>query len=310
MTIDFTIVIPAFNEFHRLADGFARLEPTIRQFDQHSFEVIVVDDGSTDGTLQQAHRVYGHLPETLFIQQPVNLGKGAALRLGFAVARGKNVIALDADMAIDPHHLPAFLSALESTDIAPGSRALNGHITYDSRLRSGAGRVFNRIVRHYTHTTLLDTQCGAKGFQTGTARLLANLGLVEGFAYDAELLYLAEKIGLRVTPVPVTWKDVRGSTVRLGPDSRQMLRDMRALVKTQYVNPVVELPRDIEIAPIAEAAVKARVQGLVLARGEHNALVVMARDGALGGLGIAATLKGELRTATLDEYRGRSFEAI
>jgi hypothetical protein len=136
------------------------------------------------------------------------------------------------------------------------------------------------------------------------------VGMIDRFAFDAELLYIADRLDLAVRPVHVTWRDVEGSSVRVGHDSLEMLRDMRGLSRTRYENPVVQTTSDVAIEPIAQAARAARVHGLAVARGADDALVVLPRDGSLGGLGIAATLGGTLRVAGLDELRGRIFEAV
>ena len=308
--LDLSIVIPAFNEGQRLANGYARLAPVLEELGVDRCEVIVVDDGSSDDTLVRAHEVYGHLPETRFVQQPANHGKGAAVRLGIGLARGDAVISADADMAIDPTCFPTMLELLKEHPLVPGSRAEHGAIHYDSRTRTFAGGVFNRLVRHYTGTHVRDTQCGCKGFQRGPGRLLALLGMVDRFAFDAELLFLADQLGIEATPLHVEWDDVAGSSVRVGHDSFEMLRDMRALSSTRYENPVVEAPRDVDVAAIADAARQARVHGLVVARGDDDALVTLPRDGALAGLGIAAAVGGSLRTARLGELRARTYVAV
>jgi len=310
VAIELSIIIPAYNEAGRLANGYERLRPVLEALDLTTTEVIVIDDGSSDATLKVAHDVYGHLPEKLFVQQPRNFGKGAAVRLGIAVARGANVIAADADMAIDPSHFPEIVSALSNSPLAPGSRTSNGRIGYESTLRTVAGVVFHRLVRHYAGTDVRDTQCGCKGFQLGPARLLALLGMIDGFAYDVEIFFLAEQLGLDVHPVPVEWEDVSGSSVRVSRVSFDMLRDLRNLSKTHYENPVIEFAPDIDVPSIGRAARQARIQGLVVARGTANALLVLPRDGALGGLGIAAALDGTLRTARLGELRERTYEAV
>lgn len=273
-------------------------------------EVVVVDDGSSDETMHIARDLYGELPHTQFIQQPVNRGKGAAVRLGIAVAQGHYLIAADADMSINPRHFVDIVSALSSSELVPGSRVEHGHIDYDSALRTWAAKSFNRLARHYSGTTLRDTQCGCKGFQRGPARLLGLLGLIDGFAFDAELFFLAKQLGLHVTPLTVTWDDISGSSVRMGRDTLGMVRDLRALPRTRYVIPVVELARDVSASDITAAARSTRVHGLVIARGTSNALLALPRDGSLAGLGIAEALHGTLRTAGLDELRGRTYDAI
>ncbi len=305
-----TIVVPAFNEEKRLAAGFERLAPVLEQLGVERTEVIVVDDGSADATMHTAHAVYGHLPHALFVQHPVNRGKGAAVRLGISLARGSHVIATDADMSIRPAHFPEILAALETSPLAPGSRVHEGHIDYDSPVRTFAGKVFNRVVRHYTGTTLRDTQCGCKGFQLGPARVLGLLGYYDRFIYDAEMLYLADQLDLRITPIHVEWDDIAGSSVRIGRESLQMLRDLRSFGRTHYENPVVRLSRVVPVGDVALAARSTRTGGLVLARGVLDTLLVLPRDGALAGTAIAQSLGGTLRTAGIGELRGRSFEAV
>jgi dolichyl-phosphate beta-glucosyltransferase len=270
----------------------------------------VVDDGSSDDTLRVALGLYGSMVHGQFIQQPVNKGKGAAVRLGIAVANGDYVVTADADMSINPRHLPEVIAALAHSQVVPGSRTDHGHIDYDSTLRTVAGKVFSRLARHYSGTTLRDTQCGFKGFQRGPARLLGLLGMIDRFAFDPEMFFLAHEIGMTVSPLSVTWDDVSGSSVRVGRDAIAMVRDLRAIPRTRYVNPVVELERDVALDDIDRLARQTRVRGLVVARGEHDALLVLPRDSSLAGLGIAEGLRGTLRTAQLDEFRGRTFDAV
>ena len=168
--IDLTIVIPAFNESARLEAGFERLAPTLEVIGESSVEVIVVDDGSSDNTLTRAHEVYGHLEHALFLQQPRNLGKGAALRLGMGLARGTNVITADADMAIDPGQFPLFTTSLRDTDFVPGTRAVAGRIAYGSPLAHRGGRPLSpvrpplhphRTARHAVRLQRLSARCRA-----------------------------------------------------------------------------------------------------------------------------------------------------
>ncbi len=310
MSISTSIVIPAYNEASRLHRGFERLEPVLELLGVDVTEVIIIDDGSTDDTLHVANDVYGHLPHRLFVQQPRNFGKGAAVRLGISVARGDNVIVADADMAIKPMHFPEIIDGLRSAQLAPGSRSGAGRIRYDSVFRTLAGDVFSSLVHHYARTTIRDTQCGCKGFQLGAARLLALFGMIDGFAYDAELFYLSDQLHLSIEPVHVEWDDVPGSSVKIGRVVLGVIRDLRHLRTTRYENPVVVLPVDASVDEIRRASRDVRVQGLVLARGNDDSLLVLPRDAALGGVSIAQELNGALRTTDLDSLRARSLEAI
>lgn len=307
--LDLSIVVPAHNEAARLAAGYARLAPALERLGPERVEVVVVDDGSNDATAEAAARVYGPLPHHRVVALGANRGKGAALRLGLRVARGPLVVTADADMAIDPRHLPEVMAALARADLAPGSRTDDGRIAYDSALRTLAGAAFSRLVHHYVRAPLRDTQCGFKGYRLGAGRLLSLLAHVDGFAIDVELFHLAGLLGLSIEPVPVTWSDVPGSSVHPGRVALDVLRDVRALSATRYVNPAVVASRDVAVADVAEAARRTRLTGLVVARGERDALVVLGRDDAVGGAGVAAALGGELRTTTPRELAGRALEA-
>lgn len=305
-----SVVVPAFNEAARLRRGFSRLEPVLADLDVEHTEFVIVDDGSSDDTAREALAVYGELPHRLVVQQPANRGKGAAVRLGVSVARGERVLAVDADMAIDPHHYRSMLDELDRADLVAGSRARDGHLRYESRTRTVAGRVFNHLVRHYTGITLVDTQCGAKAFRLGPARLLGLLGVVDGFAYDAEFFLLARRLALTVLAHPVTWEDVGGSSVHLRTAPLAMIGDLRALPRTKHVNPVVAVAADASLESIRGAARAARVQGLVIARGPEDALIVLARDGAVAATALAATLGGVLGTTDVSGLLGRAYEAV
>ena len=307
--IDTSIVIPAYNESARLGAGYARLAPVLDQLGPVT-EVVIVDDGSRDDTLGVARTVYGHLEHLLVVRQEPNRGKGAAVRLGIGLARGQRILVTDADMAIRPRHFPDMLDALDELDIAPGSRVQDGRVRYHTIVRSLAGDAFHLLVHHYAHLTLRDTQCGAKAFRAGPARLIALLATTDRFAYDVEMLSLAQRLGLRIGPVPVTWDDVRGSSVHLGSDSLGMLKDLRRLARLRYQNPVVQVRADLEVAEASRAAREVRANGLVLARGSADALIVLARDGAVAGAGIAASLGGQLRTSGLAELANRELVAL
>ncbi len=305
-----SLVVPAYNEAPRLASGFERLRPALEVLGVERTEIVMVDDGSTDTTMRTAHEVYGHLEHFRLVQHPENRGKGAAVRTGLAHARGAKVIVTDADMSIRPEHFVDIMGALSRAPMAPGSRALDGKIEYATLARTISGSVFHAIVHHYTKTTIRDTQCGCKGFQLAPGRLLALLGFVSGFAYDVELFYLAHQLDLAVEPVAVTWDDIGGSKVSILNSKSTLLVDLRNIPRTRYQCPVVAVGDVVSLEDVRRSAIDARVAGLVLARGDDDAFVVMPRDGAVAAVGIAQSLGGSVRTASLDELRGRRLEAV
>ena len=141
-------------------------------------------------------------------------------------------------------HAGALANARVTSPIAVGSRAVNGHVDYGSRLRTEAGRAFNRAVRAVGGVVLDDTQCGFKGFRRGTALLLSQLQTTRGYAFDVELLWLASRLDLDVTIVPVTWLDVPGSSVRVLRDSTRMLADLVMVRRRSRWLAVVDLDED------------------------------------------------------------------
>jgi len=304
-----SLVIPAFNESARLANGFARLAPVLEAWGPETTEVVLVDDGSRDDTLRVIAQVYGHLPHLKVIQHETNRGKGAAVRTGWASAAAPHVITADADMAIVPAHFPAFDTALRAAQFTPGSRTDGSVIRYDSWRRTIAGFAFHQVVAHYTGTGIRDTQCGCKGMRLEVARLFGLLGMIEGFAFDAELFYFATALGLSTQTVLVTWDDVAGSTVR-SPSVRKIFSDIRGIPRTRYENPVIVLDRNVDVTTVRQACIHVRQRGLVIARREQDALVIMPRDGGLNAITMANELGGTLRVGSLNEYRGATFEAV
>jgi Glycosyl transferase family 2 len=224
-----SVVVPAFNEAHRLDDGFERFRFAIRAgaIDPDRTEVIVVDDGSDDDTAEQARSLLADLPHHRIIRLPSNRGKGSAVRAGVKVARGASTAYMDADMAIDPRAIPLLLDRLRTTEAAIGSRSLPDSMV-ESRymMRLLMGRLFNRMVTAGTKLDFLDTQCGFKAFRSEAARLLFHLVPIDRFAFDVVVLACAHGLGLSIAEVPVQWKHVPGSSVQPLHDSIAMLADV------------------------------------------------------------------------------------
>ncbi len=224
MTIDYSIVIPARNEELRLPTGLRRL---LSILERDRTEIVFVDDGSNDRTFDVASNLLSDLPHVTLVRFDNNRGKGAAVREGVLRASGSVVAFVDADMATDPKLLRELFSALETHDIAVGSRSLaESNVHSHSIRRAFLGRALNRLVRQSTGIRVSDTQCGFKAFRAPVARLLFAASRVEGFAFDIEVLNLSYRLGLSVAEIPVDWTDLPGGTVSLLREPFRIVKDM------------------------------------------------------------------------------------
>jgi hypothetical protein len=229
LAVSLSLVIPAYNEGLRLADGMSRLRHAIAAgaIDPEDTEFVVVDDGSTDDTTAKAIDLFSSFPHVQHVRLPENRGKGGAVRAGVAVASAPIIAFADADMAIDPAQTPQFILALTGADLAIGSRAASGAaVNRPSLRRSIMNRVFNRLANALTRVALDDTQCGFKAFRAPAAKLLFHCSITERFAFDVEILALARRLGLTIAQVPVQWMRVGGSQIRPWTDARSMARDV------------------------------------------------------------------------------------
>ena len=234
-----SFVVPAYNEERRLGESLSRLvEFAARQ--PYSAEIIVVDDGSADRTAEiarEAAQRAGDVPVRL-LEHERNLGKGAAVRTGARAATGDVVLYLDADLATPPEETPKLLEALASGgDVAAGSRVQAGG--FDMRASQPAwrrigGRLFALVRRRLLLSDVEDTQCGFKAFRREAAQAIFSRQRLEGWAFDAELLFLARKLGFSVTQVPVDWHHVEGSRFRLG--ARTALREVADLLRIRWLH--------------------------------------------------------------------------
>ena len=227
-TPDLSIVIPAYNEA-------SRIEPTIREMvgycrgSGRTFEVILVDDGSQDGTSTVGRKLAAEFPELKLIRLAANHGKGYAVRTGVVNAIGRSVLFADADGATPITELERLEGALEAgADVAVGSRALRaaGVRVHAKLYRHLIGRTFHLLVEWLADGGVKDTQCGFKLFRSGAAQDLFSRMRMNGFSFDVEVLVMARKRGYRVTEVPVNWTHQPGSKVNLTLDSMRMAADL------------------------------------------------------------------------------------
>lgn len=243
-----SVVIPAFNEADRLSPTLARVVSFLAgAAGWRPAEIIVVDDGSADGTADVARSQPRADDIAITVaRHPVNRGKGAAVRTGFARSRGEWVLLTDADMSAPIEDLTVLAGAAEPDAVAAGSRAVDRRLVTQRQPlhRDLMGRTFNLAIRALGLTRLGDTQCGFKLFPGGLARDLAAAQRIDGFAFDVELLVLARKWGVEIREVGVHWEHVEASRVMAVRHSSQMLRDALRLCWWRATGALAARPGD------------------------------------------------------------------
>jgi len=246
--VQLSIVIPAFNEAHRLPHTLAAITEKLSNVTGRlPAEVIVVDDGSTDGTAS------GTIPappdvNVRVVRHPVNRGKGAAVRTGFATARGALVLLSDADLATPIEELDHIAAAGGPGRVVIGSRAVDRTLISVRQpwYRDCMGRTFNFLVRHLLLPGIHDTQCGFKLFPGSLARALAAVQRIDGFAFDVELLVLARRWGYDIREVGVRWRHVEASRVSPARHSLEMFRDVIRLKARQLRGALPPCPSGLD----------------------------------------------------------------
>lgn len=224
--VELSVVVPSFNEELRLPHALIEM---IDWLDSRgcTYEIIVVDDGSRDGTSVTARQFERIRPQVKVIRLPVNRGKGHAVRTGALNSRGSRVLFADADGATPFAELARLEEAIAAgADVAIGSRAGSGNRVRTDPLRRLVGRLFNAWVSAVLLRGVADTQCGFKLFTRGAAEFLFSRQESERFSFDVEILYIARRAGMDVREVPVHWSSIPGSKVSLLRDAARMLLDV------------------------------------------------------------------------------------
>lgn len=222
-----SVIIPAYNEQERLP---ATLDIVAGYLDGRrlSFaEIIVVNDGSGDGTADAAKAMMARDSRVRLLENPGNRGKGYAVRHGMREARGEWILFTDADLSAPIEELDKLWDAVraQEADGAIGSRALDRSLigVRQSVFRETSGKFFNFVMRLITGLPYRDTQCGFKLFSRTAAQDVAARQQIESFGFDVEILYIAKKLGYRILEVPVRWNNVEGTKVSLWNGLRAFL---------------------------------------------------------------------------------------
>jgi dolichyl-phosphate beta-glucosyltransferase len=217
LTRSLSIVIPAYDEEKRLSGTLERITGYLKSEQWKFSEVIVVDDGSRDGTVRVAEKFRSRVRPVRLLRNPGNRGKGYAVRHGMLEAKGEWTLFTDADLSTPIEELEKLWTAAQEAraQVAIGSRALDRSLigVHQPLFRESAGKVFNLAARVITGLPFWDTQCGFKLFETKAAREIFRRQQLERFGFDVEVLFIARKLGYSSIEVPVRWNDVAGTKV-------------------------------------------------------------------------------------------------
>jgi dolichyl-phosphate beta-glucosyltransferase len=226
--VTYSIVIPAYNEGHRLA---ATLEKVLAYLKEQGWdsEVVVVNDGSQDNTADIVRSFAEKHPSLRLIENPGNRGKGYSVRNGMLNARGQILLFSDADLSSPIEEVPKLLKPLaEGADISIGSRWLQAELQTQRQPlhRQLFGRIFNVLLRITLGLQFADTQCGFKAFKRRAAQAVFPLQRIERWGFDPEVLFLARKFGFKVKEVPVAWGHSGGARINPVVDGSRMFMEM------------------------------------------------------------------------------------
>ncbi|HEX7288340.1 MAG TPA: dolichyl-phosphate beta-glucosyltransferase [Candidatus Angelobacter sp.] len=220
----YSIIVPAYNEGARVGATLEQILDHLRA-QQWNAEVVVVDDGSRDNTLEVLNRFAREHPQVRVLENPGNQGKGYAVRNGMTNARGEVLLFTDADMSSPIAEAGKLFAALEQgADVAIGSRWLDPSLQFQrqSLQRQALSRVYNIYLRIVLRFPYRDTQCGFKAFTRRAAEMIFPRQRVTRWGFDPEILFLAHRMGLKVAEVPVRWGHDAGSKIHLVRDGFRM----------------------------------------------------------------------------------------
>ena len=226
-----SIVIPAYNECARIEATLNRVMTCV-ETQGWDAEVLVIDDGSTDGTAAIIQGWMAHYPRLHLIQNPGNRGKGYSVRNGLLQAAGDVVMFTDADLSAPMEEAGLLLKALEDgADVAIGSRWLDRkrQTIHQPLYRQFFGRCFNAITRGVMGLPFKDTQCGFKAFKREAAQVIFRLQRIERWGFDPEILFIARKLKYTIVEVPGTWGHDERSRMSYIKDGMKMLEEMAVI---------------------------------------------------------------------------------
>lgn len=207
-----SVIIPAFNEAKKLRETVIAFNDYLKN-QSYDFEMIVVNDGSTDQTAKIGNELAAEFPYFKIIDNKINRGKGAAVRQGFAAAQGQYRLFIDADNATDITHLDRVWPLFDQgADIVIASRSYHDHPETSQAVKQALwkrtlGIMGNRVIRLFAVKNIWDTQCGFKIFSQQSLTIILPRLTIDRWAFDAEMLAVAQKYNLRIGIIPVVWRN-------------------------------------------------------------------------------------------------------
>lgn len=223
-----SLIIPAYNEEKRLLPTLERVCEYLSTKD-FPYEIVVVDDGSTDNTLQITKSIANNNNHINVLSNERNSGKGYSVRRGMLSARGEYVFFTDADLSTPIEEIEKCLPYLvNGYDVVIGSRSMPGAdiIVHQPWYREKMGKIFNFMVNVVLLRGIVDTQCGFKGFKRDVAKKVFSRCRIDGFSFDVEALYLSRKFDYKIKELPIRWENSTLSKVSPVKHSIQMFKDL------------------------------------------------------------------------------------
>ena len=224
-----SVVIPAYNEEKHIKHAIKEVGDFLKANFSDS-EIIVVDDGSIDGTCDAALSLSGEIKNLKVLKNGANRGKGYSVKKGVLSASSDYVLFTDVDLSVPLSEFTKFEDYIkrETAGIIIGSRALKDSnvLKKQNFLRQNMGKIFNLLVRLLLFRGIKDTQCGFKCFRKDVAKKLFKAQRMDGFCFDAEILYIAKKNGIKIYTVPIKWINDPDSRVQIISGSISMLLDL------------------------------------------------------------------------------------
>ena len=225
MNTDLSVIIPAFNEEKLMGATLAKFISFLEK-EKYSWEIIVVDDGSHDKTSAIVESLRNSRVKLITFNK--NQGKGAALKAGFLKAKGQFQIFSDADLSVDVETIKPFMQKLKKYDVVIASRRIEGATIkkHQPWLRENMGRAFTLLTQLLMGSQVTDFTCGFKGFTKLAAGSIFGRSVISRWAYDAEIVFLAEKNDYKLMEYPVSWVNRKETRVKLNKVVLESLRDL------------------------------------------------------------------------------------